>query len=159
MLLFSAKKKIMTPFLVWRLDPQNAKLFYLRFYQFFFSKVQDKLILIESIRNFIHQKSAKKMKVWSWRQNLGQIRSNVVKKQRKVPRFFPYFAWGKHFKKHEVVGIEIPKWKLKSKLARNTYHIWRKLGLNFSPFWVRNSKKWLFKRFSLRLVFKAHIYL
>ena len=34
-------------------------------------------------------------------QNLGQIRSNVVKKSKEtdiINRFFSYFAWGIHFK-------------------------------------------------------------
>ena len=86
MLLFSAKKNY-DPFSGVEIGPTKCKTFLFEVLSIFFSKVQDKLILIESIRNFIHQKSAKKMKVWSWRQNLGQIRSNVVKKQRKVGFF------------------------------------------------------------------------
>ena len=47
--------------------------------------------------------------------------------------------------KQEVVVIDIPEWKLKAELARNTVYIWRKLGQNFYPvFWVKNSKKLLF---------------
>ena len=53
--------------------------------------------------------------------NLAQIRSNVVKKQKNW-----HFNRGFHvlhevyILKQEVVGIEIPEWKLKAKVARNT---------------------------------------
>ena len=46
-------------------------------------------------------------------QNLGQVRSNVLKKSQEtgiINRFFPYFAQGIHFIARRVV-IQAPKWK------------------------------------------------
>ena len=55
--------------------------------------------------------------MWSLEQNLGQVRFNVVKnKETGILVVFSYFARGMQ----EVVVIEIPEWKLKAKLARNT---------------------------------------
>ena len=54
-------------------------------------------------------------------QNLGQIRSNVVKKSKEtgiINRFFSYFAQGIHFKARRVV-IQTPGWKFKANIARN----------------------------------------
>ena len=50
---------------------------------------------------------------------MGQIRSNVVKKQRNwhYQWAFSYFALGIHLR---AVVIETPEWKLKAKRARNT---------------------------------------
>ena len=59
------------------------------------------LILIESPNTF-HWKPAKKIKMGVvLDKNLGQIRSNVVKKSKEIGiinRFFSYFAQGMHFK-------------------------------------------------------------
>ena len=55
-------------------------------------------------------------------QNLGEISSNIVKKRnRYFNGIFSYFAWGiATFTSKKVVVIEMPEWKLKTKLARNT---------------------------------------
>ena len=60
--------------------------------------------------------------MWSLGQNLDQIRSNVVKKQRNWPfnRFFFHILHEVYISKQDAVGIEIPEWKLQAKLARNT---------------------------------------
>ena len=80
------------------------------------------LILIESTYIF-HSKSQKKGKwVWFLVQNNGQIRPNVMKKQRNwhFNRVFFHIFHELYIWKQKVVGIEIPEWKLKTKLARNT---------------------------------------
>ena len=61
--------------------------------------------------------------MWSLGQNLGQIRSNVVKKNKETGismGFFFIFCMRYTFASKKVVVIEIPEWKLKTKLARNT---------------------------------------
>ena len=62
----------------------STKTIFKRFYQLFFrtAGLQHNLLILIVPPNILHQKSAKKAKwVWSLRQNLGQIRSNVVKEQ------------------------------------------------------------------------------
>ena len=62
----------------------SKKTIFKRFYQLFFrtAGLQHNLLILIVPPNILHQKSAKKAKwVWSLRQNLGQIRSNVVKEQ------------------------------------------------------------------------------
>ena len=61
--------------------------------------------------------------MWSLGQNLGQVWSNVKKKQIKTVisvRFFFNILHEVYICKHEVVFIEISEWKLMDKLARNT---------------------------------------
>ena len=75
--------------------------------------------------NILHWKSDQPKKVkWVWYLglNLGETRSNIVNKTKKL-----VFQWGFFHILHEVyicklkvVVIEIPEWKLKAKLARNT---------------------------------------
>ena len=54
-------------------------------------------------------------------QNLDQVRSDVAKiKKTCIPmEFFSYFGWGINLKA-KIMVVEIPEWKLKAKLARNT---------------------------------------
>ena len=56
--------------------------------------------------------------MWSLGQNLGQVRFNVVRKQRNW-HFSGFFIFCMRYARSRVV-IEIPEWKLKAKLARNT---------------------------------------
>ena len=76
--------------------------------------------------NILHWKSVQPKKVkWVWYLglNLGETRSKIVNKTKKL-----VFQWGFFFHilrevyiyKLKVVVIEIPEWKLKTKLARNT---------------------------------------
>ena len=53
---------------------------------------------------------------------VGQIWYNIVKKQKNpsISMFFFNILHEVYICKQEVVFIEIPKWKLKAKLARNT---------------------------------------
>ena len=54
-------------------------------------------------------------------QNLGQIRSNVVKKVEKtgiINRFFPHFAW-EYLLKHKVLVVQTPEWKFKASITTN----------------------------------------
>ena len=55
-------------------------------------------------------------------QNLGQIRSNVVKKSKETGitySFFSDFAQGIHFKgRQEVVVVQTPEWKLRQIYTR-----------------------------------------
>ena len=97
-----------------------------RFYQLFFrtAGLQHKLFKLVVSPNILHWKSAKKVKwVWSLGQYLGQIRSNVVKKKQINWYFngvFFIFCMRYTFASKNLVVIEIPEWKLKTKLARNT---------------------------------------
>ena len=53
---------------------------------------------------------------------MGQIRSNVVKKTRELVFQWVFFIFCMRytFTSKKVVVIEIPEWKLKTILARNT---------------------------------------
>ena len=74
---------------------------------------------------FIGNQSKKVKWVWSLGQNLGQIRSNVVKKTKKLA-FQGVFSiicmrcTGLYIQKQEVVVVEITELKLKAKLAINS---------------------------------------
>ena len=101
-------------------DPLFVQIFFLRFYQLFFRNagLQHKLLVLTESTNILYWKSAKKVKwAWSLGQNLGQIRSNFVKKQRHwyFNGFF-HILHEVYIYKQEVVVIEIPDWKLKTKL-------------------------------------------
>ena len=54
-------------------------------------------------------------------QNLGQIRSNVVKKKKKLALSigFSHILHGEYILKQEVVVVQTPEWKLKANIARN----------------------------------------
>ena len=82
------------------------------------------LLNIES-PNIFHWKSTKKVNwVWSSGQNLGQIRSNVVKKQRNwyFNGFFFIFCMRYTFKsKNQQLWKYLLQWKLKAKLAETPY--------------------------------------
>ena len=54
-------------------------------------------------------------------QNLGQIRSNVVKKAKKLVLSMVFFhiLHGEYILKQEVVVAKIPDWKFKTNIARN----------------------------------------
>ena len=57
------------------------------------------------------------------RQSLGQIMSNnVVKKVKKLALSIGFFhtLHGKYLLKHKVVVVQIPEWKFKANIARNT---------------------------------------
>ena len=76
------------------------KTIFKRFYQLFFrtAGLQHKLLILIVSPNIFHGKSAKKGKwVWSLGQNLGQSKSNVVKKAKKL-----VFQWGFFQILHEV---------------------------------------------------------
>ena len=93
------------------------------FYQLFFSTagLQHKLlILIVSLTYFIGNQSKKVKWVWSLRQNLGQIKSNVVKNTKELVFQWVFFHMRYTFTNKTAVVIEIPEWKLKTILARNT---------------------------------------
>ena len=125
---------IMTSFLC-------KKAIFKRFCQIFFgtTRMQHKLLILIESPNIFYWKSAKKGKqMWSLGQNLGRTRSNVAKKQQNWHFdcfFFSYFPWGIQLKARRSVNgntqVEISQ----------KYHISRKLGQNFCPFWVKNSKK------------------
>ena len=53
---------------------------------------------------------------------MGQIRPNVVKKNKETGILMGFFRnmYEVYIYKQEVVVIEIPEWKLKAKLSRNT---------------------------------------
>ena len=58
--------------------------------------------------------------MWSLGHIMGQIWSNVMKKQRKTSIlmcFFFYILHEVYIYKHEILFIEKPEWKLKAKLA------------------------------------------
>ena len=54
-------------------------------------------------------------------QDLGQIRSNVVKKVRKLASSigFFYILHVEKLLKHKVVVVQTPEWKFKANIARN----------------------------------------
>ena len=98
-------------------------LIFKRCYQLFFrtTRLQHKfLILIESPNTF-HWKSAKKSKVGVV---FGKIGAKLgVQCHEKNPLVFQCFFSILHevyIYKQDIVVIEIPEWKLKAKLARNT---------------------------------------
>ena len=84
-------------------------------------------------------------------QNLGQIKSNVAKKVKKQALSISFFhiLHGKYFLKQNVVVLQRLEWKFKANIARNATSEGR-LGLNFSPIWVKNGEKLIiFKNFTL----------
>ena len=60
--------------------------------------------------------------MWSLGQNLGQIRSNVVKKNKEtgISMGFFHILYEVYIYKEELVVTELHEWKLKAKLARDT---------------------------------------
>ena len=76
---------------------------------------------------------------WSFGQNLGQIRSNVVNRQRNwcFNGFLSYFAWGIHVQARNS-GYR-NTW-VETELATNT--IFEEDQVKNCPFWFKNSKKW-----------------
>ena len=80
------------------------------------------LILIE-FPNIFHWKPAKKIRVdVVLGQNLGQIRSNVVKKVKKqaISLGFFHILLGDYLLKQEAVVVKPPEWKFIAIIARNT---------------------------------------
>ena len=80
------------------------------------------LILIE-FPNIFHWKPAKKIKVGVvLGQNLGQIRSNVVKKVKKqaISLGFFHILLGDYLLKQEAVVVKPPEWKFIAIIAKNT---------------------------------------
>ena len=73
---------------------------------------------------------------------MGQIRSNVVKKTKELVFQWVFFIFCMRytFTSKKVVVIEIPEWRLKTILVRNT-SILRKIGQDICPYWVKNNKK------------------
>ena len=124
---------------------------FLRGFTNFFSELLDSnklLILIESLIIF-HWKSAKKSKVIVvFEQNLGQIRSNVVKKTKKLA-FQGCFFHNLHevyrpiHSKARSCGSRNNWVEIKGKISYKQ-HIWRKLRQNCYPFCIKNDKKLLF---------------
>ena len=55
-------------------------------------------------------------------QNLDLIRSNVVKKLKKLALSigFSHILHGEYLLKHKVVVVQTPEWKFKANVARNT---------------------------------------
>ena len=58
---------------------------------------------------------------WMVGQNLGQIRSNVVKKRKKpeLSIVFPHILHGKYILKQEKVVVQTHEYKFKAKIFRN----------------------------------------
>ena len=84
-------------------------------------------------------------------ENLGQIRSNVVKKKVKKLALsigFSHILHREYILKQEVVVVQTPEWKFKANIARNaTFE--GCLGPNFCQIWVKNGKKLIiFKSFT-----------
>ena len=54
-------------------------------------------------------------------QNLGKIRSNVVKKVKKgiIKFFFIFYMGNIYLLKQKEVIVQTPEWKFKAKIARN----------------------------------------
>ena len=80
------------------------------------------LILIE-FPNIFHWKPAKKIRVVVvLGQNLGQIRSNVVKKVKKqaISLGFFHILLGDYLLKQEAVVVKPPEWKFIAIIAKNT---------------------------------------
>ena len=104
---------------------------------------QLKLMILIASPNIFHWKPAKKIKVGLvLRQNLGQIRPNVVKKVRKlvfINRFFSYFTW-EYLLKQKAVVVYTLEWKFMANIARNTTFEGY-LGPNFFLIWVKNGKE------------------
>ena len=101
----------------------SKKTIFKRFYQLFLrtAGLQHKLlILIVSLTYFIGNQSKKVKWVWSLRQNLGQIRSNVVKITKELVFQWGFFHMRYTFTNKTAVVIETPEWKVKTILARNT---------------------------------------
>ena len=94
-----------------------------KFYQLFFrtAGLQQKLLILIKSPNTFHWKSAKKSKVGVV---FGKIGAKLgVQCHEKNPLVFQCFFSILHevyIYKQDIVVIEIPEWKLKAKLARNT---------------------------------------
>ena len=62
-------------------------------------------------------------------QNFGQIRSNVMKKVKKLALSigFSHILHGEYVLQHTVVVVQTPEWKFKASIARNaTFKGWTK---------------------------------
>ena len=118
--------------------------------------MQHKLLIFIESPNIFHWKSVKKSKMGV----VLRAKSGPMLWKNKetgiINQLFSNFAWGILLKarscdyRNTWVKIE----------GRNSkkYHIWRKLGLNFCPpFWVKNSKTWLFLRF-LTIFLKIEVF-
>ena len=103
----------------------SKKTTFKRFYQLFFrtTGLQHKLlILLYPLTYFIGNQPKKVKWVWSLGHNLGQIRSNIVKKTKELLFQWVFFIFCLRytFISKKVVVAEISEWKLKTMLARNT---------------------------------------
>ena len=85
--------------------------------------VQLKLLILIESPNIFHWKPAKKIKMGVvLEENLGQIRSNVVKKKVKKLALsigFSHILHREYILKQEVVVVQTPEWKFKANIARN----------------------------------------
>ena len=76
------------------------------------------------------------------RKYLGEIRRNGVKKVKKqaLSKSFFHILHGAYLLKQKVVVAQIPEWRFKVNIGRNTTFEGR-LGQNFFPIWVKNGKR------------------
>ena len=118
----------------------GPKKHFLRGFPIFFrtNGLQHKLLILIESPSIFHWKSAKKSKLGVVFE--AKFGPNYVQCCEKTKKLFQIFA----FSGYRNTWVEIEDQNSKK------YHIWRKLGLNFClPFWVKNSKKWLFLMFLL----------
>ena len=85
------------------------------------TRLQLKLLIIIESNTIFHWKPAKNKVGVVLVQNLGQIRSNVVKKVKKLALsiHFSHTSHGEYMLKQEVVVAQTPGWKFKANIARN----------------------------------------
>ena len=96
------------------------------FSKFFFRTTgfQLKLLMLIESSNIFHWKTGKKNQIgcglWG---NLGQVRSNVVKKVKKralsIVFFFFHILHGEYPLKQKLVVAKTSEWKFKANIARN----------------------------------------
>ena len=122
------------PFLV---QIGHTKTIFKKFYQPFLrtNGFQHKLLKSIESPNIFQWKSAKKVYwVWSLRQNLGQIRSNVVKKYKEtghINELFSNFAWGIDLKEESSGYRNI--WVEIGDQTSKIYHNLKKIRTKFLP--------------------------
>ena len=97
------------------------------------------------------------------RQNLGQIRPNVVRKKvekQALSICFFHISHTEYLLKQKIVVEQILEWKFKANIARNAIFEGHP-GQHFCPTWVKNGKKGCFhtSHLTTNSVLKSHSFL
>ena len=113
------------------------------------TELQLKILILSEFPNLFHWKPAKKSG-FGLGAKLWQIRSNVVKKVKKLALAIGFFNIldGEYLLKQNLVVVQTPEWKSKANIAINvTFEVF--YDRIFARFGSQMAKSWLFSRISL----------